>query len=286
MAPFIPSAHFIDFTNLIIKRCIDDDNFNFTIFPLFIQFFLPFSSSKSCKASISDMQLEYKTQFKDYKIYFKSLLLYYKLLTERYNTQSSLFSNIEDLASLAYNVVDATSSEMGAPTPSSSPTVRPREPLIETIQQSFIQLNLLNSAILKEETNFKHIVDWDCSDLHFFIRGKPINTATDPATAPATDPATAPATDPATAPANAPPTTPATSTDTSRPITGDTSEFAQKCVQNMKGDKFVVDFNSLIDDTPDILFKKYITIVCNLFENDDSFNHAKFWVLSQLYTRL
>jgi hypothetical protein len=284
MAPFVPSAHFIDFTNLIIKRCIDDDHFNFTIFPLFIQFFLPFSSSKDCKASIDDMQLEYKTHFKDYKMYFKSLLLYYKLLTERYNTQSSLFSNIENLASLAYNVIDATSSEMGSPTPSSSPTTTSREPLIGSIQQSFIQLNQLNSAILKEETNFKHIVDWDCSDLHFFIRGKPLvatSTTTHPATT--TDPATTTST---TDPATTTSTTTDPATDTSRPITGNISEFAQKCVQNMKGDKFVVDFDSLIDDTPDILFKKYITIVCNLFDNDDSFNNAKFWVLSQLYTRL
>jgi hypothetical protein len=49
---------------------------------------------------------------------------------------------------------------------------------------------------------------------------------------------------------------------------------------------FSIDINTLFNDGPEIVFQKFVKVICKNFSTTASFNDAKFWVLSQLFTRL
>jgi len=299
MTSFVPSPHFIDFTNFIIKRCIDNDMFYFTIFPLFIDGLLHFSSSNDCKASIKDLTLEGITDSKDYKKYFSSLFFYYNLLEERYDLQLKALSLIQELASSAHNMVDARATEGAVPT-----LIQPQQPRfvqIQTLLDHYILLNDIDSKILKAKTDFEYIQYWDFSQLHSFISGgspDPTNATPSDNTTPSDPNATAYAgsveakgegehaseeTD------GEPPDVNIANVALGQPRPLNTTlikPFILKCIQNLKKEGFVIDLDSLFDDSPDILFKKFALVICNNYTASADFNNAKFWLLSQLYSRL
>jgi hypothetical protein len=308
MTSFVPSPHFIDFTNFIIKRCIDNDMFYFTIFPLFIDGLLPFSSSNECKAYFKDLTLEGITDSKDYKKYFSSLFFYYNLLEERYSLQLTALQLIQSLASSAYNLVDARATE-GA-VAATIPPQQPRFVQIQNLLDHYILLNEVDSKILKAKTDFEYIQYWDFSQLHSFISGG----SPDPTNATANAPTNATANAPTNATEYAgsveakeseppgeetqgeakidePPEVkveqPNVALGQPRPLnTTLIKPFILKCIQNLKKEGFVIDLDSLFDDSPDLLFKKFALVICNNYTASADFNNAKFWVLSQLYSRL
>ena len=315
MTSFIPSQHFKDFTDFIIKRCIDNDQFYFTIFPLFIDVLLPFSISNDCKESIKDLALEQITDFKDFKKYFTSLFFYYKLLEERYTLQLEILRLIKSLASSAFNEVDARKSE-GAAVTADIPPQQPRVEAIQTVFEHYTLLNELDSKILKAKTDFEHIHYWEFSEFHSFILGSAPTANAPNADATANAPnadnananATADATADATANANATGSVetkqsePAGESDAEEPLEVKVDSntlgkprplnielvagFIPKCTQNLKKEKFVIDLDSLFDDSPDVLFQKFVLLMCNNYTANPDFINAKFWVLSQLYSRL
>ena len=65
-----------------------------------------------------------------------------------------------------------------------------------------------------------------------------------------------------------------------------TDPLIKKCIDNMNKPPFYIDTNTIIDDPPEIIFQKFVKVICTNFNNPASFNDAKFWVLSQLFTRL
>lgn len=65
-----------------------------------------------------------------------------------------------------------------------------------------------------------------------------------------------------------------------------TDPLIKKCIDNMNKPPFSIDINTIIDDPPEIIFQKFVKVICTNFNTAASFNDARFWVLSQLFTRL
>ena len=64
------------------------------------------------------------------------------------------------------------------------------------------------------------------------------------------------------------------------------TQLITKCIENMNKSPFSIKIDTLFDDGPEIVFQKFVKVICKNFTTTASFNDAKFWVLSQLFTRL
>jgi hypothetical protein len=62
--------------------------------------------------------------------------------------------------------------------------------------------------------------------------------------------------------------------------------LATLCSNHMIDNTLFIDIESLVDDNPEVLIKKYILIMCASFTDSTLFLKAKFWVISQLFIRL
>jgi hypothetical protein len=263
MTSFVPSFYLRDFTKFIIKRCIDNNHFNFTIFPIFIEFLIPFNDSKSCLTKL-DINLEKGNEYKEYTNYFKLLFHYFNLLETKHNIQLETLTFFNELSTLV-NFTDAHSTELTEPTPITPTPSNPasRESVIKKIKANFIKINDIDANITNANQDFIRVKDWECSDLHLFINPHAdiVTTAEDNVT-----------------------------TDQDNVTTAEQPNneqfFINKCIQTMNGAEFYIDTKTLTNDPPDLLFKKFIAVLCNNYPNSDSFKHAKFWVISQLFSGL
>ena len=266
MTSFVPSFYLRDFTKFIIKRCIDNNHFNFTIFPVFIEFLIPFNDSKSCLTKL-DINVEKGNEYKEYTNYFKFLFHYFNLLETKHNIQLETLTLFNDLSTLV-NFTDAHSTELTNPNPITPITPNPasRESVIKKIKANFIKINDIDANITNANQDFIRVKDWECSDLHLFIHPHTDNNNnTDTTNNDNSD------------------VTPA-----EQPNEAENKEqfFINKCIQTMNGSEFFIDTKTLTNDPPDLLFKKFIAVLCNNYPNSDSFKHAKFWVISQLFSAL
>lgn len=238
---FIPS-HLSYFTTFIIDKCIQDTHFNFLIFPLFMKYLLPFKNSEDCIKGL-DIDVEYKTDYKNYSVYFKSLFDYYNLLSQKHKLQHEtldLFDRISNIDKPP-SKEEVLSTEAGTTilTQTDTTTLDTRQNIIGSIQQNYKLIAGLDSQIIAAAKKFDNVFTWDCNDLHLAI-------------------------------------------DT----TTNTEQFIQKCIDNMNKPAFSIDTNTIIDDPPEIIFKKFVKVICANFNTAEYFNDAKFWVLSQLFTNL
>ena len=251
---FSPSPNLTDFTDYIVKKCIDNDHFNFAIFPLFMEFLLPFKNAVECKSKLA-IPFDFKTDFKDYTIYFKSLFIYYKLLNKRHDAQFETFKLFNKLIALSKSDFDASTTE--GKTSGADVMEEKKETIIHDIVDKYKQIATYDMDIISAMDDFVLAQSsFTCNDLSSFING-------------------------IVAPGTAmPPGVLIDNTNDSIPT------FIKKCVTNMNQDDFSIEVSSLNDDTPDLIFKKFVLFLCESYSNTESFNNAKFWVFNQLFIRL
>jgi hypothetical protein len=238
---FDPS-HLRDFTQFIIDKCIEDTHFNFLIFPLFMKFLLPFNSPQECIKKL-DIDLEFKSDYKNYSLYFKTLFDYYNLLSQKHILQCAtldLFDIISDIDTppSKEEVLETEGTTSQDPSKKDPTTLDTRQPIIDKIRQNYKVIAGLDSQIKAAAKHFDTVFTWDCNDLHLAI----INNNTDP--------------------------------------------LITNCIDNMNKAPFSIVLDTIIDDPPEIIFKKFVKVICTNFNTAESFNDAKFWVLSQLFIKL
>ena len=283
MTTFTPSNHLKDFTRFIINKCIDNNHYNFAIFPLFIQFLLPFNDPASCLKNL-DFKVDTQSDFKNYNLYFKNLFHYYNLLDQKHKIQLKTLTHFDSLIALATSSSSAVSTEFvgGAitPEPATAPT---RESFIQLIQANYTKINDLDLLISTAIQDFDNVKDWKCNDLHIFINSyndTPVNNTTDNNNINNND-------DNNTNNDNTNNDDNSNNNDDNTNATPPNLQaFIQKCIVSMNGAESVIDLKTVLDDTPDFLFKKFVTIICTNYNTPEHFNNAKFWVLSQLFYRL
>jgi len=147
----------------------------------------------------------------------------------------------------------------GGPPP---PVVTPVQPvddkfteksrLIENIKAKIVVINEKNNAIDDALRLFDNSKNNECNDLHTFFQGFSISG----------------------------PIIPNLSTNSS------ISKFIQKCVNNMDNTDAYIDISNISDNPPELIFKQFVLLICNSYNDDVSFNNAKFWLMSQLFNRL
>ena len=239
--PFIPS-YLSDFTNFIIERCIEDTHFNLIVFPLFMKYLLPFKNSEECIKKL-DIEVEYKTDYKDYTIYFKSLFDYYNLLSQKHTLQNDTIALFDQIVALN-DTSDAKSTEGTNPstisTQKDTTTLDDRQRIIGSIQKKYKEITILDPLIITAAKRFDFVFTWECNDLHLDIENDD----------------------------------------------SDHKTLIHLCISNMDKPAFSIDLKTIIDDSPELIFQKFVKTICKNFNNPTSFIDAKFWVLSQLFTRL
>ena len=245
LIPFVPSPNLIDFTNEIIKQCIHNDHFNFTIFPLFMEFLLPFKNANECETFVG-LELDFKSNYKNYTEYFKSLFTYHNILKQKFDLQNIASNDIQSLYSLKtkQSDLDATGTEFSNPTPKPLPineTFNKQVDLITKIEANLNAIGALDPQIKTLKENFEHNANYNSNDLHSHFLLNELKHS---------------------------------------------PELIQKCVKNMAGNEKFIDLSTIVDDTPDLIFKKFVIVICKNYPLEAQFNDAKFWVLSQLFTRL
>ena len=241
---FDPSL-LIPFTNFIIEKSMADVQFNFTIFPFFMKFLLPFNKPADCIEHIGNIDVAPLSDFKNYSNYFKSLFNYYNLLNKKHLIQQDIIALFTQIS------MKITSPDTGPnPTQTQGTATQVQErltpfpsDLVDKIKNNYVQIKDLNRTILEASKEFNRIKKWQCEDLHSFLLLK-----------------------------------------TPDPTLQET--FVLDCTSHMFGTQFFIDPATLSNDSPEIVFKKFVWVICNNFYTDASFNDAKFWVLSQLFTRL
>jgi hypothetical protein len=243
MTDFIPPQEFIKFTDYIIKVSHQNDHLFFNIFPLFIQFLLPFNDVASCKANVNMEYTGDTIKYKEYDKYFKSLFAYYTLLQEIHQLQNDTVANIvelnaESLQDPTHNALETEGQTQG-PLPES--TLQRRTQLIQDINQFFIQIQQKEDLLEKAIADFKDN-SLLCKDLHSHLSIQNSKFSFD--------------------------------------------HLATLCSNHMLDNSLFIDIDSLVDDNPEILIKKYILIICTSFTDSTLFLKAKFWVISQLFNRL
>ena len=255
---FEPSHNLIEFTDYIIKRCLDNDYFNFRIFPLFMNFFVPFKNSADCISNVG-VDFDFKSDYKEYILYFKNLFFYFDLLNKKHDLQVKTFKDLGDLITLANKSHDAKDTEIGKPdsTPDSTPDSyldsTKREELISKIKNNFISINEFDSQIKSGIEAFDYVKNFNCNDLHsFLVDFVPDGT----------------------------PHTGTTSTNSNLQF------FINACINNMDKKDLFIDVLSLADDDPELIFKKFVVLIAKSFPDSLSFNNAKFWVMTQLFSRI
>ena len=210
-----------------------------------MKFLLPFNSPQDCIKKL-DIEVEYKTDYKDYTVYFKSLFDYYNLLSQKHTLQNdtiALFDSISIIdkppSEQEVSSTEGTSEFKDDDQDKDTTTLKQRQTIIDNIRVKYKVISGLDSQIKAASKHFDTVLTWDCNDLHLAIIN---NNNTDP--------------------------------------------LIKKCIDNMNKPPFSIDTNTIIDDPPEIIFQKFVKVICNNFNTADSFNDAKFWVLSQLFTRL
>jgi hypothetical protein len=263
---FEPSHNLIEFTDYIIKRCLDNDYFNFKIFPLFMNFFVPFKNSADCISNVG-VDFDFKSDYKEYILYFKNLFFYFDLLNKKHDLQVLTFKDLAKLIDLAKNDNDATKSEIGGPVSTPDSDDSNREELIYKIKNNFISINDFDSQIKSAIKAFDYVKNFNCNDLHsFLVDFVPDGT-------PHTE---------STVPTASGSNVPTTSVTTNSKL----QFFINACINNMDKKDLFIDVLSLDDDDPELIFKKFVVLIAKSFPDSLSFNNAKFWVMYQLFTRI
>jgi hypothetical protein len=233
-----------------------------------MNFFVPFKNSAECISNVG-VDFDFKSDYKEYILYFKNLFFYFDLLNKKHDLQVQTFNDLTRLIALAQNNNDATKSEIGGPDSTPDSDDSNREDLISKIKNNFISINDFDSQIKSAIEAFDYVKNYNCNDLHSFL----VDFVPDGSTVPT--PSTTPTTSTATTS-----TTPTTSTNSNLQF------FINACVNNMDQKDLFIDVLSLADDDPELIFKKFVLIIAKSFPEATSFNKAKFWVLTQLFTRL
>ena len=251
---FEPSHNLIEFTNYIIKRCLDNDYFNFRIFPLFMNFFVPFKNSADCISNVG-VDFDFKSDYKEYIVYFKNLFFYFDLLNKKHDLQVITFNDLGDLITLANKSHDAKDTEIGKPdsTPDYDLDSTKREDLIYKIKNNYISIAEFDSQIKSAIEAFDYVKNFNCNDLHSFL----VDFVPDG--------------------------TPHTGTSSTN---SKLQFFINACINNMDKKDLFIDVLSLADDDPELIFKKFVVLIAKSFPDSLSFNNAKFWVMTQLFSRI
>ena len=248
MTDFIPSQEFIKFTDYIIKISHQNDHMFFNIFPLFIRFLLPFNDVASCKANIN---MEYTgdiIKYRQYDKYFKSLFAYYTLLQQIHLLQYENVSNIKKLNALYVQDPDNTALGTEGVIPSD---IAPSEPIPSNLTERTQLIEKINKFFVqiqqKEDLLEKALADFKDNSLLCNDLHSHLNI---------------------------------------QKFTSSLDHLATLCANQMIDNTLFIDIESLVDDNPEILIKKYILILCTSFSDSSLFIKAKFWVISQLFNRI
>lgn len=248
MTDFIPSQEFIKFTDYIIKISHQNDHLFFNIFPLFIRFLLPFNDVASCKANIN---MEYTgdiIKYRQYDKYFKSLFAYYTLLQDIHQLQCNNVVNIGKLNALYSQDPEKSALETEGVIPNE---LTPGDPPPSNLQQRIDLIEKINQFFVqiqqKEDLLEKALADFKDNSL--------------------------------------------LCNDLHSHLMIHNFKFsfdhlATLCANQMIDNTLFIDIESLVDDNPEILIKKYILILCTSVTDSSLFIKAKFWVISQLFNRL